>query len=1069
MPAILKNPFLPLHFFTIALILCIKFLLFSSCYSIDEQGRALLEWKNNLTSPTDVLSSWNPEATTPCSWLGVVCNSNGEVEEIALRLLELQGTLPTNFQALKSLRILVISETNITGRIPTEFGDYNKLNVLDLSKNNLLGKIPEEICRLSELQDLFLNNNDFEGNIPLNIGNLSSLVNFQVNDNDIDGEIPKSIGMLKNLYLFKAGGNRLLEGLLPKEIGNCSSLTVLGLSDSGIYGPIPSSIGMLQRLQTLHIYKSQLFDALPEEITNCSELQTIRLYQNGISGPLPRRIGEMKKLKILLLWLNLMEGEIPEEIGNCNELVVFDLSENLLTGPIPKGFGRLPKLQDIQLSLNQLTGAIPPEIFNISTLLHLEIDNNKLSGEIPDNIGNMKNLRTLLVWGNNLTGTIPLTLADSPNLTLVDLSLNHLTGPIPAKIFAMKELTKLLLLSNNLSGIIPSEIGNCSTLSRLRLSMNKLGGTIPSKMGNLKNLELLDMGDNFFVGGFPSSFSKCDKLESLDLRSNRLTSLPNTLPKNLVYFNISNNRLKGQLNPDIGGLLELTKLDLKNNQLSGKIPAEIVSCEKIQYLDLSSNFFSGELPKQLGTFGSLEIALNLSHNQFSGQIPYEFSGLTKLSILDLSHNNFSGELSFLSELENLVILNISYNDFSGKLPDTPFFQKLPESAVIGNKNLLYGEDNPKDNGESSNISRQALHIAMPIFISICAVLLFLAFYMPIRTHMARFIIFTEGNKWEITLFQKLDFSIDHIIRNLTTSNVIGTGSAGAVYRIPTPNGETMAVKKMWSTDETSFNTEIEILGSIRHKNIIRLLGWGCNRNVKLLFYDYLPNGNLSSLIHGPEKGEAEWEVRYEVLLGVAHALAYLHHDCIPPILHGDVKTMNILLGHKFEPYLADFGIAKIMSTKSVNDGSQMSLSRSQLAGSFGYMAPEQGSMLRVTEKSDVYSFGVVIMEVLTGRHPLDPTLPGGANLVQWVQDHFATHQNTADIFDSKLRGRTDPTMHEMIQTLAVALICASVKADDRPSMKDVVGMLEEIRQVGLERAATDDTKSEIAVVVESPP
>ncbi|KGN44125.1 LRR receptor-like serine/threonine-protein kinase [Cucumis sativus] len=1072
MPTILRNPFLPpSFFFTIPFILCLNSLLFSSSYSIDDQGRVLLEWKNNLTSPTDVLGSWNPDAATPCSWFGVMCNSNGHVVEIILTSLELLGTLPTNFQALKFLSTLVISDTNITGSIPKEFGDYLELNVLDLSRNCLEGIIPEELCRLSKLQDLILHNNEFE-NIPTTIGNLTSLVNFQITDNSINGEIPKSIGMLKNLMVFKAGGNLYLEGLLPDEIGNCSSLTMLGLSDTGIYGALPPTIGNLQKIQTIHMYRSKLFESLPEEITNCSELQTLRLYQNGISGKIPRGIGKMKKLRILLLWLNLMDGDIPEGIGNCDELVLLDFSENSLTGPIPKSLGRLKNLADIQLSVNQLTGTIPPEIFNITTLVHVEIDNNRLWGEIPTNVGNLKNLRTFLLWGNNLTGTIPASLSDCSNIILLDLSLNHLIGPIPTGIFAMKELSKLLLLSNNLSGTIPPEIGNCTTLTRLRLSMNKLGGTIPSEMGNLKNLEHLDLGENLLVGGIPSTFSTLEKLESLDLRTNKLTSLPNILPKNLVLLNVSNNMIKGQLKPNIGELLELTKLDLKNNQFYGKIPEEITYCEKIQYLDLSSNFFSGEVPKQLGTFASLEIALNLSYNQFSGQIPNELSGLTKLSVLDLSHNNFSGKLGFLSELENLVTLNISYNHFSGKLPNTPFFQKLPESSVFGNKDLIIvsnGGPNLKDNGRFSSISREAMHIAMPILISISAVLFFLGFYMLIRTHMAHFILFTEGNKWEITLFQKLDFSIDHIIRNLTASNVIGTGSSGAVYKITTPNGETMAVKKMWSAEETgAFSTEIEILGSIRHKNIIRLLGWGSNRNLKILFYDYLPNGNLGSLIHVSEKERAEWEVRYEVLLGVAHALAYLHHDCIPPILHGDVKTMNILLGLDFEPYLADFGIAEIVSTKSGNDSAETPLTRPQLAGSFGYMAPEKGSMMRVTEKSDVYSFGVVIMEVLTGRHPLDPTLPGGVNLVQWVQNHFAADKNRADIFDLKLRGRTDPTINEMIQTLAVALVCASVKADDRPSMKDVVVMLEEIRHSELGRGATesDEAKPGVAVVVE---
>lgn len=135
-----------------------------------------------------------------------------------------------------------------------------------------------------------------------------------------------------------------------------------------------------------------------------------------------------------------------------------------------------------------------------------------------------------------------------------------------------------------------------------------------------------------------------------------------------------------------------------------------------------------------------------------------------------------------------------------------------------------------------------------------------------------------------------------------------------------------------------------------------------------------------------------------------------------------------------------------------------------------FMISEQGSMTRVTEKSDVYSFGVMIMEVLTGRHPLDPTLPGEANLVQWVQDHLATSKIPVAIFDSNLKGRTDPIMQEMLQTLAVASICVSVKPDDRPPMKDVVAMLEEIRHVESGRAAADNPKlGKVVVVVQSPP
>lgn len=115
-------------------------------------------------------------------------------------------------------------------------------------------------------------------------------------------------------------------------------------------------------------------------------------------------------------------------------------------------------------------------------------------------------------------------------------------------------------------------------------------------------------------------------------------------------------------------------------------------------------------------------------------------------------------------------------------------------------------------------------------------------------------------------------------------------------------------------------------------------------------------------------------------------------------------------------------------------------------------------MQKVTEKSDVYSFGVVLLEVLTGRHPLDPTLPGGANLVQWVRDHLHNKGEPSEVLDVKLRGRADPQMHEMLQTLAVSFLCVSTRADDRPAMKDVVAMLKEIRHVETARMEPDLTK-----------
>uniref|UniRef100_A0A0A9EBL1 Protein kinase domain-containing protein n=1 Tax=Arundo donax TaxID=35708 RepID=A0A0A9EBL1_ARUDO len=354
---------------------------------------------------------------------------------------------------------------------------------------------------------------------------------------------------------------------------------------------------------------------------------------------------------------------------------------------------------------------------------------------------------------------------------------------------------------------------------------------------------------------------------------------------------------------------------------------------------------------------------------------------------------------------------------------------------------------------------------MSVLAVFSALLLVAATYMLARTRRNGGRIIHGQGTWEVTLYQKLDITMDDVLRGLASANVIGTGSSGVVYKVDTPNGYTLAVKKMWSSDEATsaaFRSEIAALGSIRHRNIVRLLGWAANGRTRLLFYSYLPNGSLSGLLHGDvaTKGAPadEWGARFDVALGVAHAVAYLHHDCVPAILHGDVKSMNVLLGPAYEPYLADFGLARVLSAAS----SKLDTIKQQprIAGSYGYIAPEYASMQRISEKSDVYSFGVVVLEILTGRHPLDPTLPGGAHLVQWVRDHVQAKRDVYELLDARLRaGAAEADAQEMRQVLSVATLCVSHRADDRPAMKDVVALLKEIRRPA---AGDDAAKQQLA-------
>ncbi|KAL5201924.1 hypothetical protein ABZP36_036278 [Zizania latifolia] len=970
----------------LGLLLSVAFaLLVWPCHGVNEQGQALLRWRGLLRPAGGALDSWKDSDASPCRWFGVECDVRGDVAGLSITSVDLQGPLPANLQALApSLKTLVLSGTNLTGAIPGELGGLAKLESLALNSNSLRGAIPDDI------------------------GNLTNLTYLTLYDNELSGTIPASIGNLKKLQVLRAGGNQGLKGPLPQEIGGCSNLTMLGLAETGMSGSLPETIGQLKKIQTIAIYTTLLSGRIPESIGNCTELTSLYLYQNSLSGPIPAQLGRLRKLQTLLLWQNQLVGVIPPELGQCKDLTLIDLSLNSLTGTIPATLGGLPNLRQLQLSTNQLTGVIPPELSNCTSLTDIEIDNNALSGQIGIDFPRLPNLTLFYAWKNRLTGGVPASLAECSSLQAVDLSYNNLTGTIPKELFGLQNMTKLLLLNNELSGFIPAEIGSCTNLYRFRLNGNRLSGTIPAEIGNLKNLNFLDMSDNHLVGPVPAAISGCSNLEFLDLHSNALSgALPEALPRSLQFIDVSDNQLAGALSSSIGSMPELTKLYLRKNRLTGGIPPEIGSCEKLQLLDLADNAFSGGIPREIG------------------MLP----------------------LDSLAALQNLVTLNISYNAFSGELPDTPFFQKLPLSDLAGNRHLVVG-DRSDESSRQGAIS--ALKVAMSVLAAVSAVLLVAATYLLARMRRGGGGRITHGDSaWEVTLYQKLDISMDDVLRGLTSANVIGTGSSGVVYKVDTPNGYTLAVKKMWSTDETTaaaFRSEIAALGSIRHRNIVRLLGWAANGGTRLLFYSYLPNGSLSGLLHGSAAKGApatEWGARYDVALGVAHAVAYLHHDCVPAILHGDIKAMNVLLGASYEPYLADFGLARVLS----GPASKLDSTKPpRIAGSYGYMAP--GPKLLHFEDFSViiqkkYFFLIFWCVFCVSR-------------VRWVREHVQVKRDATDLLDARLRGAAaaEADVHEMRQVLSVAALCVSRRADDRPAMKDVVALLKEIRRP----AAADDAK-----------
>ncbi|XP_052879184.1 proline-rich receptor-like protein kinase PERK9 isoform X2 [Gossypium arboreum] len=212
-------------------------------------------------------------------------------------------------------------------------------------------------------------------------------------------------------------------------------------------------------------------------------------------------------------------------------------------------------------------------------------------------------------------------------------------------------------------------------------------------------------------------------------------------------------------------------------------------------------------------------------------------------------------------------------------------------------------------------------------------------------------------------------------------NLLGEGGFGAVYKGCLPDGREVAVKQLkigGGQGEREFKAEVAIISRIHHRHLVSLVGYCISENRRLLIYDYVPNNTLYFHLHGEGMPVLDWATRLKIAAGAARGIAYLHEDCHPRIIHRDIKSSNILLDNNFEAQVSDFGLAKLALDANTHV-------TTRVMGTFGYMAPEYASSGKLTEKSDVFSFGVVLLELITGRKPVDASQPlGDESLVEWT-------------------------------------------------------------------------------------
>ncbi|KAL2629505.1 hypothetical protein R1flu_014191 [Riccia fluitans] len=511
----------------------------------------------------------------------------------------------------------------------------------------------------------------------------------------------------------------------------------------------------------------------------------------------------------------------------------------------------------------------------------------------------------------------------------------------------------------------------------------------------------------------------------------------------VTLLNIPHKHLSGSISPELGKLTQLRRLGLHENRFVGPIPASLRNLTHLRALYLKGNELSGSIPDELGQLARLEV-LDVSRNTLLGQIPESLGHLPKLRFLNLSSNILSGEIPANGTLSKFDSLSFSGNtDLCG-----PQINKTCEDpAALTPASVSLPTSGKGDSSKNSTKYINALLIAIT-GVSLLFGIFSLLGYFLVKRHN-RNVAFagledvksTIASEAKLVMFHgDLPYPSKDLVQKielLDETDVIGSGGFGTVYRLVMDDGSWFAVKKIGKSSlgsEYLFERELEVLGSFKHRNLVNLRGFCNSPSSRLLIYDYLPYGSLDAFLHEREPHEAplSWSARLSIAIGAARALAYLHHDCCPRIIHRDIKSSNILLDDNMEPHVSDFGLAKLL------DGDESHVS-TIVAGTFGYLAPEYLNSGRATEKGDVYSYGVVLLELLSGKRPTDLSLvEKGLNLVGWVSSCISENR-VKDFFDPKCTGAHKESMENVLQ---VAIMCIAADPANRPTMEQVVQMLE---------------------------
>ncbi|KAB2637017.1 LRR receptor-like serine/threonine-protein kinase [Pyrus ussuriensis x Pyrus communis] len=783
--------------------------------------------------------------------------------------------------------------------------------------------------------------------------------------------------------------------------------------------------------------------ALRAKLTTQPSLAT---YKRGV---FPEEFLALRYLAVLKIDQNYFKGPLPAFIGNMSALITLSIAHNSFSGPIPKELGNLTELNILAIGSNNFSGTLPLELGNLVKLQEIWASDSLFSGKIPDFIGNWTQLTSLRFRGNSFEGPIPTSFSQLTSLNSLQISDIYNGSSSLDFIKKMKNLTDLDLSFNNLTGQLPSSLYNLNSLTSLFLGNNSLSGPLPSQKSNL--LQTIDLSYNFLSGSFPQWVTTISQLNlvvnNFTFDSSNITTLPglNCLQRN---FPCNRDTPRSTFIVTSTEKWAVSNVGMFSDGVYRLFLEKTV--EQVTGTDVTPELFqtSRLSPGSLRYFGlGLEngpytITLHFAETVFDRDIQQTWEslgwrvfdiyiqGTRKIKDFDISKEVGGVNVGIMKRFN----VSVSENYLEIHL----FWAGKGTCCIPGHYGSLIAAVHsasvsglpPTTPGKKS---RTGLIVGIAVPLGVVSLLLIFAILYMRRKKSEKEDhedILGLGPRPNTFSYAELRAATEYF----NPSNKLGEGGYGPVYKGTLFDGRVVAVKQLSVAShqgKSQFVSEIATISTVQHRNLVKLYGCCIEGSHRILVYEYLENKSLDQALFGTSNLHLDWPTRFNILLGTARGLAYLHEESRPRVVHRDVKASNILLDAELSPKISDFGLAKLYDDEKTHISTRV-------AGTIGYLASEYALFGHLTEKADVFGFGVVVLEILSGR-------PNSYNnldqekiyLLEWV---WTLHENDQTL------GLVDPRLTEFDEIKAtrlikVALVCTQGSPMARPSMSRVVAML----------------------------